>query len=86
MEQTAVSNIIKLEKPPLGVTFWAQVYQNRIPRYEVFKFIGRQRSTGVYYFQSVREKTIIGKSFYQLNQHGFIPFCIDFEKMLDSLE
>jgi hypothetical protein len=56
-----MNNLIKHDKkPPLGVYFWAQFYDNPQirPRFEVFRYIGRQHGTGYYWFEAVKGKAI----------------------------
>ena len=61
----------------MGATFWRQDYEHRIPRFEVFKCVAHDLTTGTFWFQSVENKTRIGRTFHQLNHNGFHPFCIN---------
>lgn len=79
-------NVIKKEDYLFGIRHWMQVYQNRIPYYDVFRYVGVNHHTGIYYFQSVRTKALIGKGFYQLNKNGFVPFCLDWKRVESYLD
>jgi hypothetical protein len=74
-------NVIKSEEYLAGIKYWAQFYVHLMPRFEVFKYVGRSLDTGTYYFQSLRTGNIVGRSYYSLNNHGFKPFCLDTERI-----
>lgn len=59
-----------------GVKFWAQ-WSDNVPKYRVMQYVGRIPDTGEYMFIRLHDQAIIRRSFYQLNKHGFVPFCID---------
>ena len=87
-EVIQMSNIIKRDRrPPCGVWFWAQFYDNPniVPRFEVFRYIGRQLSTGYYWFEAVKGQALISRTLQQLNQNGFRPFLLEPEKMMDAV-
>jgi hypothetical protein len=78
-----MSGVIKRDpaNPPLGIAYWAQTYLQRTPRYEVFRYYGRDYDSGLYWFESVTEKNLISRSFYQLNANGFNPFLLNMERI-----
>ncbi len=78
--------VIKKANFLCGIRHWVQWYTLRTPKFEVFRFIGADQNQGIFYFQSVKEKTIIGRSFYQLNANGFVPFCLDFKRSQEYLQ
>jgi hypothetical protein len=78
--------VIKKADFLLGVRHWAQWYGMRKPRFEVFRYVGFQSNTGLYYFQSVSNGTIMARGFYQLNANGFVPFCLNYARSVQALE
>ena len=64
-----------------GVQHWAQMQPMMVPRFEVFRYLGRNRDNGLYYFKSVRSNAVIGKNHYQLHVPNFKPFLINHERM-----
>ena len=70
----------------MGIRFWAQWYTRRRPTYEVFEYIGKDPNKGMFYFRSRTEKTIIARTFYQLNQNGFHAFVLDYARSEARLE
>jgi hypothetical protein len=65
-------------KPPLGIWYWRQDFGNPPTHCEVFRYEGTDSINGVFYFRSVKEKSLMGRSFYQLNMNGFQPFLLNF--------
>lgn len=61
----------------LGVRYWRVDYPQLIPRFDVFRVCAHDPNNGHYWFLSIRDgKTMIARSFYQLNVNGFHPFAI----------
>ena len=60
-----------------GVRYWRQLYPQSIPRFHVYRYVGRDADRGLYYFKGVRDNTLLWKSHYQLYQNGFGPFVLD---------
>ncbi len=69
-----------------GIRFWAQWYSLAIPKYEVFVYTGTSPDVGTYWFRSKKNGTTIGKSFYQLNINGFLPFCYTTKELQKHLQ
>ncbi len=65
----------------LGIRYWVQCYMKRIPRFEVFEYIGCDKEQKMYFFKSKSEGSIIGRHFSDLNRFGFKPFLIDWDKV-----
>jgi hypothetical protein len=78
-----MSNVVKIEYARYlqGVMHWALLQPLMVPKFEVFKYIGRDRDNGLYYFKAVRGRAIISRNFYQLNVPYFKPFLINHERM-----
>lgn len=79
-----MSGVIKIDtaaQPPLGIRYWRQEYATRTPRIEVFVFVGHDVSTGLFWFRSRSQGTLIGRAFYQLNSNGFKPFLLNFARI-----
>jgi hypothetical protein len=77
--------VIKREDFLFGIRHWVQFYAHRVPRMEVFRYVGVDKNLGIYYFQSVTHKTIIGRNFYQLNMNGFRPFLLDIKRIQEEM-
>lgn len=77
-------SVIKREEYLLGIKYWAQWYFHRVPQFELFRYIGVDKNVGIYYFQSVKTRSIVGKGFYQLNMNGFKPFLLDFKRITET--
>ena len=64
-----------------GIRYWMQVYTKRIPKFEVFEYIGYEKESGLYYFKSKAEETVISRTFKALNMNGFRPFLLSWDKI-----
>ena len=63
-----------------GVKYWAQwMAEPKIPKFELFQYVGYAPVSGMYYFQHRKIKTLfISKSLYQLRSDvTFKPFMYD---------
>ena len=70
--------VIKKSERLLGVKFWAIHYVRVVPKYEVFKYVGFSKTSGLHYFESLKDKTLMGRAAYQiLNNEFFKPFCFN---------
>lgn len=69
------------DAPLLGIRYWVQWYIKRIPKFEVFEYIGKDPDRGMYFFKSRSEGTIVGRQFSELNRFGFRPFLLDINKI-----
>jgi len=72
---------IEPETELLGIRYWVQCYLKRIPRFEVFEYIGRDKEYEMYFFKSKSEGSIMGRHFRDLNKFGFKPFLIEWNKV-----
>lgn len=81
-----MSSVIKKIDSIAGVRHWMQIYAYIVPRYEVFRVIGHNPSTGLYYFQSVKHDSTVSKYMYQLNTNGFKPYCLDWSRITKHVE
>ncbi len=68
----------------LGVHYWIQIYQHRIPAFEIFEYLGK--SNAMYFFQARIDNHIIYKTYDDLlNRNDFKPFLIDLRKLEATL-
>jgi hypothetical protein len=70
----------------MGIRYWRQDYAHRVPRFEVFVYLGLDAATGVHWFRSRKERTLIGRTHYQLNTNGFHPFMLDWKRINTFVE
>jgi hypothetical protein len=70
-------NQIILDTHLNGIRFWALHYLYRSPKIEVYRYVGYEPNTGRYFFQSVRNKSILHRNHYQLNESNFKPFLLN---------
>ncbi len=69
--------VIKPATALYGTTYWAAWYEHMKPAYEVFKYFGDGRD-GLHYFQSMKNKTLIGRSTAQcVGDPHFKPFVVN---------
>jgi hypothetical protein len=83
-----LTNVLRITKQRdiVGIRHWFQYMPMCIPRYEVFRFEGRCEK-GLYWFRSVKNTScLIHKNFAQLNDGGFHPFCLDWQRIDNHLE
>jgi hypothetical protein len=64
-----------------GVRIWAQWYFSRVPRFELFYYLGKDVEKDLYFFKSRTEKTQIMKTLDQIGNGGFRPFLLDTKRI-----
>lgn len=72
----------------LGVRFWMLIAQHKtqVPRFEVFRYIGRNKMGDLFFFQSVRTLAHISMRADELYSDYFKPFLIDHKKMAKEIK
>ena len=69
-----------------GVKYWAAHYQRVVPRFEVFVYVGQDRTKGVYFFKSRKGDNILYKSLVGLEasvkDKSFAPFMLETKGLL----
>lgn len=79
-----MANHIKNNLTLYGVKYWAQWYHNRVPKYDLFVYIGYQAGSGLYFFQSHKNPGVmISRNIYQIMTNQFTPFVLDM-KAIDA--
>ena len=69
------------DAPLLGIRYWVQWYIKRVPKFEIFEYIGKDQDKELYFFKSRSEGTVLGRRFSELNKFGFRPFLLDISKI-----
>lgn len=84
---TYKGHTIVLKESLFGISYWAQHYVT-IPRFEVFYYLGEEKGTGLHFFQSKSEGTIISKTIDELyrgvatDKHSlFKPLLLNMDKI-----
>jgi hypothetical protein len=73
-----MAQFIKNNLTLYGVKVWAQWYTRRVPKFDVFIYVGYQAGSGLYFFQSHKNPAVmISRNVYQLMTGGFSPFVLD---------
>lgn len=72
----------------LGIRYWILVAQRKtqVPRFEVFRYIGRNAKGDLFFFQSVRTLTHMTMRVDELNTEYFKPFLIDHKKVVKEVQ
>lgn len=79
-------SVIKRVYSVAGIRHWAQYYTMLRPSVEVFVVVGHDTTSGLYWFRSLKQGSMVSRNFYQLNKNGFVPFCLDHRKIESFLE
>jgi hypothetical protein len=58
-----------------GITFWRLDRPGYVPAFEVYKVMAYDPNSGMYWFRSMRDRTLHSRNHYQLDRNGFHPFC-----------
>lgn len=70
-----------------GIRHWALWYPSgRVPRFEVFFYVGQDTTTGLYLFRSLKRGDLYRRNYYQLLYGSFRPFCFDHAGIIIFLE
>lgn len=76
---------VKLEREISGIRYWMQVYQHRIPRYEVFEYVGWCRTENLFFFKSRKNSVYTWKRVDQLEGRWFKPYLMDMEQIEEAI-
>jgi hypothetical protein len=69
---------IEQERDLAGVVWWVQVYNQRRPQFEVFRYVGQDRAREILFFESRQDKAILMKRWAELaTLTDFKPFLMD---------
>lgn len=74
-----------------GVRYWAAIYKNRVPRFEVFMYVGvDQKSDTLHWFESRIDGARMSKTMAMITadteEGQFKPFLLDMRKMTARMD
>lgn len=65
---------------PLGIRYWAYIYQHGTPRFEVYVCLGKDEKTGHFVFETRSGRTfVIARRYEELLKPEFKPFLFNFQ-------